>query len=101
MDNSRFQPIPNVASSQWRSLPKDVPVTTIGFGTTSPTGGNVFPDVLQEADQPIWFDGDCKIVWGAQATPFNVDEDIELCAGGRPTQEASVFVSSPDILVTL
>ncbi|KAG7364843.1 trypsin [Nitzschia inconspicua] len=67
-----------------------VEATIIGFGNTA-QDGIAIPDTLQQGNQPIWFDGDCEIVWGAQTTPSNVDGDIELCGGGRTFQEASAF----------
>jgi secreted trypsin-like serine protease len=68
-------------------------LTVIGFGNTNPTGLTT-PQFLQEATTPVWFDGDCEIVYAAQTFPARVDGEVEVCAGGTLIQEPSLFVST-------
>jgi secreted trypsin-like serine protease len=68
-------------------------LTVIGFGNTNPAGLTT-PTTLQEATTPVWFDGDCEIVYAAQTDPSRVDGDVEVCAGGTLIQEPSFFVSA-------
>jgi secreted trypsin-like serine protease len=68
-------------------------LTVIGFGNTNPDGFAT-PQVLQQATTPVWFDGDCEIVYAAQTDPSNVDGAVEVCAGGTLVQEPSFFVSA-------
>lgn len=75
-------------------------LTVIGFGST--VGGiSSTPQVLQEGTLPVWFDGDCQIVWESQTVPFRPDPDVEVCAGGRTFQQPSFLVSSQQTFLLL
>jgi hypothetical protein len=74
-------------------------LTSIGFGLLAPPPSTEQPEFLQEASQPVWFDGDCEIVYSSRTDspfPLFVDGDVEVCVGGRTTMEvANVSVVNP------
>jgi trypsin len=67
-------------------------LTSIGFGLLAPPPSTEQPEFLQEAFQPVWFDGDCEIVYASRTDPpfpLFVDGDVEVCVGGRTTMEVA------------
>jgi hypothetical protein len=67
-------------------------LTSIGFGLLAPPPSTEQPEFLQEAFQPVWFDGDCEIVYSSRTDspfPLFVDGEVEVCVGGRTTMEVA------------
>ncbi|KAG7355823.1 peptidase S1 and S6 chymotrypsin/Hap family protein [Nitzschia inconspicua] len=65
-----------------------ITTTAIGFGLLNPPPSSAQPEFLQQAVQPVWFDGDCEIVYSSRTDPpfpYFVDGDVEFCAGGMTT----------------
>lgn len=67
-------------------------LTSIGFGLLNPPPSIGQPEFLQEANQNVWFDGDCEIVYSSRTDPpfpLFVDGSVQVCVGGRTTMEVA------------